>query len=129
MLFFPRQGQTCHAYCTNCFRWAQFVDEPDLKMASDDTGSLLAYLRAHPEVTSALITGGDPMIMGEPVLRRYLEPLLDPALEQLKSIRIRRAGPRARRAAGVPAKYHRAGAKHSGGSGGSSPRASSIPPG
>jgi L-lysine 2,3-aminomutase len=78
VLFFPRQGQTCHAYCTYCFRWAQFVDEPDLKMATDDVGTLIAYLRAHPEVTSVLITGGDPMIMGEPVLRRYLEPLLDP---------------------------------------------------
>ena len=57
MLFFPRQGQTCHAYCTYCFRWAQFVDEPDLKMASDNVGSLLAYLRAHPEVWAA---GGIP---------------------------------------------------------------------
>ncbi len=88
VLFFPRQGQTCHAYCTYCFRWAQFVDEPDLKMATDDIGTLIAYLRAHPEVTSVLITGGDPMIMGEPVLRRYLEPLLDPRLDQLESIRI-----------------------------------------
>jgi hypothetical protein len=25
LLFFPSQGQTCHAYCTYCFRWAQFV--------------------------------------------------------------------------------------------------------
>jgi L-lysine 2,3-aminomutase len=88
VLFFPRQGQTCHAYCTYCFRWAQFVDEPDLKMATDDIGSLVAYLLEHPEVTSVLITGGDPMIMGETVLRRYIEPLLDPALEQLESIRI-----------------------------------------
>jgi L-lysine 2,3-aminomutase len=88
VLFFPRQGQTCHAYCTYCFRWAQFVDEPDLKMATDDVASLVAYLREHSEVTSVLITGGDPMIMGEPVLRRYIEPLLDPALEQLESIRI-----------------------------------------
>ena len=86
VLFFPRQGQTCHAYCTYCFRWAQFVDEPDLKMATDDIGALVAYLRAHPEVTSVLVTGGDPMIMGEPVLRRYLEPLLDPRLDQLESI-------------------------------------------
>jgi L-lysine 2,3-aminomutase len=31
VLFFPRQGQTCHAYCTYCFRWAQFVNEPELK--------------------------------------------------------------------------------------------------
>ncbi len=88
VLFFPRQGQTCHAYCTYCFRWAQFVGEPDLKMATDDVGTLVAYLGEHPEVTSVLITGGDPMIMGEAVLRRYLEPLLDPRLEHVESIRI-----------------------------------------
>ena len=88
VLFFPRQGQTCHAYCTYCFRWAQFVDEPELKMATDDIGTLVAYLGEHPEVTSVLITGGDPMIMGEPVLRRYIEPLLDPRLDHLESIRI-----------------------------------------
>jgi len=90
VLFFPKQGQTCHAYCTYCFRWAQFVDEPGLKMATDDVGTLLAYLGEHPEVTSVLITGGDPMIMGEAVLRRYVEPLIDPrnGLDHLESIRI-----------------------------------------
>ncbi|MBG0814728.1 KamA family radical SAM protein [Planomonospora sp. ID82291] len=86
VLFFPKQGQTCHAYCTYCFRWAQFIGEPDLKFASDDVAALVSYLRSHPEVTSVLLTGGDPMIMGEAVLRRYLEPLL--AVEQLESIRI-----------------------------------------
>jgi hypothetical protein len=25
VLFFPSQGQTCHAYCNFCFRWPQFV--------------------------------------------------------------------------------------------------------
>lgn len=88
ILVFPKQGQTCHAYCTYCFRWAQFVGEPDLKMATDDMARVTAYLRAHPEVTSVLITGGDPMIMGAGVLRRYVEPLLDESLEQLESIRI-----------------------------------------
>ena len=78
VLFFPRQGLTCHAYCTYCFRWAQFVDEPELKMATNDVGTLVAYLAEHLEVTSVLITGGDPMIIGEAVLRRYLEPLIDP---------------------------------------------------
>ncbi|WP_233509953.1 KamA family radical SAM protein [Actinomadura craniellae] len=86
VLFFPKQGQTCHTYCTYCFRWAQFVGEPDLKMAGDDIDRLRDYLIAHPKVTSVLFTGGDPMIMGESVLRRYIEPLLD--LEQIESIRI-----------------------------------------
>jgi L-lysine 2,3-aminomutase len=86
LLFFPKQGQTCHAYCTYCFRWAQFVGEPDLKMAADDVEQLQQYLLAHPEVTSVLFTGGDAMIMGDSVLRRYIEPLL--LLEQIESIRI-----------------------------------------
>ncbi|URM98776.1 lysine 2,3-aminomutase [Actinomadura madurae] len=86
VLYFPKQGQTCHAYCTYCFRWAQFVGEADLKMAGDQPAALRDYLLAHPQVTSVLFTGGDAMIMGEPVLRRYIEPLLE--LEQLESIRI-----------------------------------------
>jgi KamA family protein len=88
VLVFPRQGQTCHTYCTYCFRWAQFVDEPGLKMATSDIDRIIGYLRAHPEVTSVLITGGDPMIMGSGVLRRYVEPLLGPGLEHVESIRI-----------------------------------------
>jgi L-lysine 2,3-aminomutase len=88
VLLFPKQGQTCHAYCTYCFRWAQFVDEPDLKMAMGDSSMLVSYLLGHPEVTGVLVTGGDPMIMGAPVLRRYVEPLLDPRLDGLESIRI-----------------------------------------
>ncbi|WP_103564790.1 KamA family radical SAM protein [Actinomadura rubteroloni] len=86
VLYFPKQGQTCHAYCTYCFRWAQFVGDADLKMAGSDVEQLVSYLVAHPRVTSVLFTGGDAMIMGEPVLRRYVEPLL--ALDQIESIRI-----------------------------------------
>ena len=88
VLVFPKQGQTCHSYCTYCFRWAQFVDEPDLKMATSDIDRITGYLREHGEVTSVLITGGDPMIMGAGVLRRYIEPLLGPGLEHVESIRI-----------------------------------------
>jgi KamA family protein len=88
VLVFPKQGQTCHAYCTYCFRWAQFVGEPDLKMATGDMGRVVEYLAAHREVTSVLITGGDPMIMGTGVLQRYIEPLLRPDLEHIESIRI-----------------------------------------
>lgn len=86
VLFFPKQGQTCHSYCTYCFRWAQFVGDPDLKMATSDIERLKGYLLVHPEVTSVLFTGGDPMIMGAAVLERYVEPLLE--LDQLESIRI-----------------------------------------
>ena len=88
VLFFPGQGQTCHAYCGYCFRWAQFVDLEDLVFASHEPQQLVSYLGAHPEVTDVLFTGGEPLIMRTSVLRRYLEPLLAPALESLLTIRI-----------------------------------------
>jgi len=88
VLFFPSHGQTCHAYCTFCFRWAQFVGIEELKFANNDIELLVSYLKKHRRVTDVLITGGDPMIMSTPVLRRYLEALLDPQLDHVQSIRI-----------------------------------------
>lgn len=88
VLFFPKQGQTCHAYCTYCFRWAQFVGIDELKFAADETDTLVRYLQAHPEVTDVLITGGDPLIMKTKLLRRYIEPLLAADLPNLTSIRL-----------------------------------------
>ena len=88
VLFFPSHGQTCHAFCTFCFRWAQFVGIEELKFSNSDAGLLVAYLKDHPAVTDVLFTGGDPMIMNTRHLRRYIEPLLDPALDRVQSIRI-----------------------------------------
>lgn len=88
VLFFPSQGQTCHAYCSYCFRWAQFVGIDELKFASREANTLVSYLREHREVQSVLFTGGDPLIMKTRVLRRYVEPLLSPGLEHVTSIRI-----------------------------------------
>lgn len=88
VLFFPAQGQTCHAYCTYCFRWAQFVGLEDMKFASKEADELVAYLQHHPEVTSVLFTGGDPLVMRTALLRRYIEPILQARLPNLASIRI-----------------------------------------
>ena len=88
VLFFPSQGQTCHAYCTYCFRWAQFVGIDELKFANREAETLVEYIQGHREVSSVLLTGGDPMVMKTRVLRQYIEPLLDPSLENLRSIRI-----------------------------------------
>ena len=88
VLFFPSQGQTCHAYCSYCFRWAQFVGDADLKFASREADQLVNYVRDNPQVSSVLFTGGDPMVMKTSVLRRYIEPLLTADLPNLHSIRI-----------------------------------------
>ena len=52
VLFFAAAAQTCHAYCTYCFRWAQFIGDADaLRFAQQ---------------------GGDPMIMPDPSLFDYV---------------------------------------------------------
>ncbi len=78
LLFFPSSGQTCHSYCTFCFRWAQFVGLDGLKFAMRETELLVKYLEEHQEVTDILFTGGDPMIMNFKVFKQYIEPFLDP---------------------------------------------------
>lgn len=87
MLFFPSQGQTCHAYCTFCFRWPQFVGMNELKFAMRDTELIIKYLRANPKVTDVLFTGGDPLIMKTKILHNYVEALIDAKIPNLKTIR------------------------------------------
>ncbi len=88
VLVFPSPGQVCHAFCTYCFRWAQFVGEPDLRMATNESQDLTDYLRVHPEVTDVLFTGGDPMVMKTSVLERFIRPLLDETFAHVQDIRI-----------------------------------------
>jgi KamA family protein len=88
VLFFPGAGQTCHAYCTFCFRWPQFTKMEQLRFGSQQVNGLIDYLSVHPEVTDVLITGGDPMIMSASKLEQFIKPLLNADLPNLKNIRI-----------------------------------------
>jgi len=89
VLFFPAAGQTCHAYCTFCFRWPQFVGVEEMRFAANTVTELVEYLESHKSVTDVLITGGDPMVMDARVLERYIDPLLSsPELAHIESIRI-----------------------------------------
>ncbi len=88
VLFFPGQGQTCHAYCTFCFRWPQFVGMDDMKFAMNEVKDLIDYLKIHKEVTDVLFTGGDPMVMNIKYLNNYFLPLLSDELNHIQTIRI-----------------------------------------
>jgi len=88
VLFFPSQGQTCHAYCTFCFRWPQFIGMSELRFASKEIELLIEYVRQHPEITDILFTGGDSMIMSAKHLAEYIDPLLQAKLPNLRRIRI-----------------------------------------
>jgi L-lysine 2,3-aminomutase len=88
LLFFPNHGQTCHAYCTFCFRWPQFVGMDQLKFATKETEHLKNYVIQNKQVTDILFTGGDPMIMKARIFASYIEPLLETKPENLQTIRI-----------------------------------------
>jgi KamA family protein len=88
VLFFPSQGQTCHAYCSFCFRWPQFVGMDEWKFAMKETELLVKYLQSHTEVTDLLFTGGDPMIMKNKIFSTYIDALLEANIPNLQTIRI-----------------------------------------
>ena len=87
-LFFPSQGQTCHAYCSFCFRWPQFVGMDEMKFAMQEGDDLAQYVKEHPEISDILFTGGDPMIMPAKIFSTYIDKILDADLPNLKTIRI-----------------------------------------
>jgi KamA family protein len=87
-LFFPSQSQTCHAYCSFCFRWPQFVGMDEMKFAMKEGEQLVQYLIEHPEITDVLFTGGDPMIMKAKMFSKYIDTLIEAKLPNLKTIRI-----------------------------------------
>jgi len=87
MLFFPTQGQTCHAYCTFCFRWPQFTGMDELKFAMKETELMIKYLKQNPQITDVLFTGGDPMVMSAKRLRSYIEAIIN-EVPTVQNIRI-----------------------------------------
>lgn len=88
VLAFPAKGQTCHAYCAYCFRWAQFVGDDDLQMGLGDPAPLTTYLAQHPEVSNVILTGGDPLVMGSAEIGRWIDALCGPGCEHIDVIRI-----------------------------------------
>lgn len=87
-LFFPSQSQTCHAYCSFCFRWPQFVGMDEMKFAMKEGEQLVQYVSEHPEITDILFTGGDPMIMKAKIFAKYADTIIESELPNLKTIRI-----------------------------------------
>lgn len=87
MLFFPSQGQTCHAYCTFCFRWPQFALN-EFKFAMKEADTMIEYLKANQHITDVLFTGGDPAVMKTKFFEAYFNALADANIPNLKNIRI-----------------------------------------
>ena len=86
VLMFHKNAQTCHAYCTYCFRFNQFVGKD--KFLEEDHVRLHRYLKQHTEVSDLLMTGGDPATMKSDVWKQVLLPLLQPEFDHIQTIRV-----------------------------------------
>ena len=88
----------CSAYCRFCFRkrftlgsdiehHIQTGDEETVERETTfDVSEGVAYIAAHPEIDTVLITGGDPLMLAPSRLRRVLEQVSD--IPHLRIVRI-----------------------------------------
>ena len=65
----------CAMYCRHCFR-KRLVGISDDETAGN-VDEMAAYIREHPEISNALISGGDAFLNNNAVIRRYLELFSD----------------------------------------------------
>ena len=88
ILFFPKASQTCHSYCTFCFRFPQFINEAGIhKFAENDIEKVIDYIKINKKITDIIITGGDPLIMSSKKIEQCLSPFLSKEIG-LKNIRL-----------------------------------------
>ncbi|MDP3030973.1 MAG: KamA family radical SAM protein [Rhodocyclaceae bacterium] len=77
-------NEVCGAYCRYCFRKRLFMNDND--EASKDLTPGIDYIRAHPEITNVLLTGGDPLLLSTRRLAEVIGALR--AIEHVQIIRI-----------------------------------------
>ena len=77
-------NEVCAAYCRFCFRKRLFMD--DNEEVTKDISEGLEYIRAHPEITDVLLTGGDPLVMSTGNLERIFRQLRE--IDHVQIIRI-----------------------------------------
>ncbi len=75
---------TCAAICRYCFRKTQLNGDEEVTTASPE--KVAAWLTEHPEVTSVVITGGEPLILSTPRIDAMLAAIR--GVESVTDIRI-----------------------------------------
>jgi lysine 2,3-aminomutase len=86
LLSFP----ACLAYCRFCFRKRLFNPEVKGEEILKNLETAIAFIQSHPRVDNVLLTGGDPLMLQTPVLRKFIT-----ALCKIDHVRIIRFGTRA----------------------------------
>jgi len=75
----------CAIYCRYCLR-KRMVGEAEFMMRKDELRDAIAYIAAHEEIKDVLLTGGDPLTLGDANIEWLLSELR--AIEHVDIIRI-----------------------------------------
>ena len=75
----------CAIYCRYCLR-KRMVGEAEFMMRKEELREAIAYIAAHPEIKDVLLTGGDPLTLGDANIDWLLSELS--AIDHLDIIRI-----------------------------------------
>lgn len=75
----------CAVYCRFCFRREMIGPHGDT-ITAQDVDDALDYIAAHPDIKEVILTGGDPLVLGELRLRSIMQRLH--AMPHLDWIRI-----------------------------------------
>jgi len=77
-------SEYCAMYCRHCFRKRMVGLPNDLTVKNFEKAA--GYIAAHPEITNAIISGGDPLMLPTKVLKKMLNALKD--IDHLNHVRI-----------------------------------------
>ncbi len=64
----------CPVYCRYCMR-ARMVSKPEARVPKSDWDKALDYIRATPEIREVLLSGGEPLMLGDESLKYLLEAI------------------------------------------------------
>jgi len=75
----------CAVYCRFCFR-KRLVGRTEHNAREEDLQEAYAYIHSHTEIQEVILTGGDPLTLGDQALQRVVEKL--DTIDHLRLIRI-----------------------------------------
>ena len=77
-------SEYCAMYCRHCFRKRMVGLSNDLTVKNFEKAA--EYIAGHPEITNAILSGGDPLMLPTKVLKKMLDALKD--IAHLNHVRI-----------------------------------------
>lgn len=80
---------TCGAYCRYCTR-KRMVSDAEAAVTGDAIDAGIRYIASHPEIEDVLLSGGDPLILGD----RKLDDILGRIRAEAPHVRLLRIGSR-----------------------------------